>query len=61
MKEKLLRELISDTIRASMPYFKSDDLDEYFYLVRPNEVGIVVEQIYRLFRDIEEKKPYTLE
>lgn len=61
MNELKMREEISLRLRQSMPLFISDDLDEYFYLVRSNEVGVVVEAIIGLLKDIRDKKPYAMD
>lgn len=59
MKEIPLREEIARLLRMSMPSYEREDMDEHLYIVYPNDIGLITDRIYRLIRDIEEKKPYT--
>lgn len=61
INEFKLREGIASALKTSLPYWESEDKDEYMYIVRHNELGRVTECIFHLIDDILQEKPYVKE
>jgi hypothetical protein len=61
MNHNELRESLAEVLKQSLPYWETDDKDEYMYVVRPNQLGIVVDALVKFISSQDTSKSDTLD